>query len=99
MMTYAVEEKILFPCDGFGGLWCAETKALFDDTCSDLDWYEAEALRYYTNIVAAFSKSVLAAIGKFEDTPIEIVAPSPRPDLAEELRADRRTLPTLGGIL
>ena len=75
MMTYAVEEKILFPCDGFGG-YGALNEGIFDDTCSDLDWYEAEALRYYTNIVAAFSKSVLAAIGKFADTPIEIVAPS-----------------------
>ena len=75
MMTYLVEKKILFPCDGFGG-YGALNEGIFDDTCSDLDWYEAEALRYFTNIVAAFSKSVLGAIGKFVDTPIKIVAPS-----------------------
>jgi anaerobic nitric oxide reductase flavorubredoxin len=32
---------------------------IFDDTATDLAYYEAEALRYFTNIVAAFSKSVL----------------------------------------
>jgi len=75
MMTYLVEQKVLFPCDGFGGYGTLDG-ALYDDTCADLDWYEAESLRYFTNIVAAFSKSVLAAIGKFADTPIEVVAPS-----------------------
>lgn len=75
MMTYLVEQKVLFPCDGFGG-YGALNGGIFDDTCPDLAWYEAESLRYFTNIVAAFSKSVLAAIGKFADTPIEMVAPS-----------------------
>jgi len=75
MMTYLVEEKILFPCDGFGG-YGALDGSIFDDTCTDLAYYEAQALRYFTNIVAAFSKSVLSAISKFEGMPIEIVAPS-----------------------
>jgi len=75
MMTYLVEEKILLPCDGFGG-YGALDGSIFDDTCADLAYYEAEALRYFTNIVAAFSKSVLSAISKFEGMPIEIVAPS-----------------------
>lgn len=75
MMTYLVEEKILFPCDGFGG-YGALDGSIFDDTCADLAYYEAQALRYFTNIVAAFSKSVLSAISKFEGMPIEIVAPS-----------------------
>ena len=75
MMTYLVEQKMLFPCDGFGGYGVLDG-AIYDDTCADLAWYEAQALRYFTNIVAAFSKSVLSAIGKFADTPIEVVAPS-----------------------
>lgn len=75
MMTYMVEQKILFPCDGFGGYGVLDGE-IFDDTCSDLDYYEAESLRYFSNIVSAFSKSVLSAISKFGDTPIEIVAPS-----------------------
>lgn len=75
MMTYLVEQKTLFPCDGFGGYGVLDG-AIYDDTCADLEWYEAQSLRYFTNIVAAYSKSVLSAIGKFADTPIEMVAPS-----------------------
>jgi anaerobic nitric oxide reductase flavorubredoxin len=75
MMTYMIEQKVLFPCDGFGG-YGALDGFLFDDTCADLDYFEAEALRYFTNIVAAFSKSVLSAISKFAEMPIEVVAPS-----------------------
>jgi flavorubredoxin len=75
MMTYMVEQKVLFPCDGFGGYGTLDG-AIFDDTCADLDYYEAESLRYFANIVAPFSKSVLSAISKFEGMPIDMVAPS-----------------------
>ena len=75
MMTYMVEQGVLFPCDGFGG-YGALDGAIFDDTCADLAYFEAEALRYFTNIVAAYSKSVLSAIGKFAGLPIEMVAPA-----------------------
>ena len=75
MMTYLVEDKMLFPCDGFGGYGTLDS-AIFDDTCADLDVFEAESLRYFANIVAPFSKSVLSAISKFEGVPIEGVAPS-----------------------
>jgi flavorubredoxin len=75
MMTYLVEEGILFPCDGFGG-YGALDGTLFDDTCGDLAYYERESLRYFTNIVAAYSKHSLNAINKFDDTPIKIVAPA-----------------------
>jgi flavorubredoxin len=75
MMTYMVEEQILFPCDGFGG-YGTLSGGIFDDDYPDLAYYEAEALRYFSNIVAAFSKSVLGALGKFAEMPIKIVAPS-----------------------
>jgi flavorubredoxin len=75
MMTYMVEQKILFPCDGFGGYGALDGE-IYDDTCADLDYYETESLRYFTNIVAPFSKSVLRAIDKLADTPIEMIAPS-----------------------
>lgn len=75
MMTYMVEEQILFPCDGFGGYGSLDG-GIFDDSYTDLAYYESEALRYFSNIVAAFSKSVLSAIGKFADMPIKVIAPS-----------------------
>ncbi|MEN6580361.1 MAG: FprA family A-type flavoprotein [Anaerolineaceae bacterium] len=75
MMTYMMEEKILFSCDGFGS-YGALDGSIFDDETKDLQFYESEALRYYTNIVAAFSKNVLQAIGKVSIYPVEVVAPS-----------------------
>ena len=49
---------------------------VFDDQCSDLEFYEHEALRYYANIVALFPRPVLKAIEKLKDVPVNIVAPS-----------------------
>lgn len=75
MMTYEASERILFSCDAFGG-YGALRGAIFDDECSDPDFYEREALRYYVNIVAVFSKPVLQAIGKLANVPVSIIAPS-----------------------
>jgi flavorubredoxin len=75
MMTYEVNEKILFPCDGFGGFG-ALAGTIFDDPVVPQEWYEQEALRYFVNIVAAFCKPVNNAIAKLSTVPISIVAPS-----------------------
>jgi len=75
MMTYEASHRILFSCDGFGG-YGALRGAIFDDECPDLGFYQKEALRYYVNIVAKFSKPVLQAIEKLADVPVEIIAPS-----------------------
>jgi flavorubredoxin len=75
MMTYEVNEKILFPCDGFGGFG-ALTGTIFDDPVVPQEWYEQEALRYFVNIVAAFCKPLSNALTKLSTVPISIVAPS-----------------------
>ena len=75
MMTYEVGEKILFSCDAFGG-YGALRGGIFDDEYSDPEFYEREALRYYVNIVAVFSKPVLNAIAKLADVPVSVIAPS-----------------------
>ncbi len=75
MMTYMVEKKILFSCDAFGS-YGALDGSIFDDETPDLKFYESEALRYFTNIVAAFCKNVLMALDKVAPYPVEIVAPS-----------------------
>ncbi len=75
MMTYLAEEKILFSCDAFGQ-YGALDGCVFDDECQNLAFFEKEALRYYTNIVAAFSRNVLMALDKVAAYPISIVAPS-----------------------
>jgi anaerobic nitric oxide reductase flavorubredoxin len=75
IMTYDLEDKVLFSCDAFGG-YGALRGGIFDDECPDLGFYEKEALRYYANIVANYSSRVLDAIAKFRDIPVGIVAPS-----------------------
>jgi anaerobic nitric oxide reductase flavorubredoxin len=75
MMTYETSSCILFSCDAFGG-YGALRGAVFDDECTDLGFYQKEALRYYVNIVAKFSKPVLKAIEKLADVDVEVIAPS-----------------------
>jgi flavorubredoxin len=75
MVTYDVTDRILFSCDAFGG-YGALPGTIFDDQCSDLVFYEREALRYYVNIVAKFSAPTLKAIEKLAGIPIDVIAPS-----------------------
>jgi flavorubredoxin len=75
MMTYETSHRILFSCDGFGG-YGAIRGPIFNDECKDFDFYKKQALRYYVNIVAIFSASVLSAIAKLADLPVDIIAPS-----------------------
>jgi flavorubredoxin len=75
MMTLEITEKILFSCDGFGG-YGSLNGCIFDDPINPIAWYEHQALRYFVNIVANYSKPVKNAIAKFQGIPIQVVAPS-----------------------
>ena len=77
MMTYEISEQVLFSCDGFGAFGCLND-ILFDDEVKqgDMDYRDAEALRYYANIVASFSKPVKQALGKLSELNISMIAPS-----------------------
>lgn len=75
IMTCEVSQRVLFSCDGFGG-YGALQGAIFDDECMDQAYYEREALRYYVNVVARFSRMVLRAIEKLAVIPVEVIAPS-----------------------
>lgn len=75
IMTFEEKNGILFSCDGFGGYGVLE-KSIFDDEQDDLDYYVHEALRYFSNIVCAFSKPVLKAAEKITPLNVKMVAPS-----------------------
>ncbi len=75
MLTYESSTQTLFPCDAFGGYGIPE-QGIFDGDYADLAYFEQEALRYFANIVAAFSKPVLNAGEKLAGTPLRVVAPS-----------------------
>lgn len=75
MVTYEEESKVLFSCDAFGG-YGALQGAIFDDECSQFDFYLRESLRYFANIVAKYSSMVLRAIDKLSSLQISVIAPS-----------------------
>lgn len=75
IMTYEESTKTLFSCDAFGG-YGALHGSLFDDDCTNPDFYIQQALRYYVNIVANYSPRVLSAIDKLENVPVNVIAPS-----------------------
>ena len=75
MVTYDVEDQILFSCDAFGG-YGALPGILFDDQSADLPLMEEEAARYYANIVSTHSSNTKKAIEKLADIPVKMVAPS-----------------------
>lgn len=74
--TFDTLTGTLFSCDAFGSFGNV-TKSSFDDTLSkeEIDFYEKEAVRYYSNIVASFSMAVTKAIEKCSKLPIKIIAP------------------------
>ncbi len=76
MATFDVETGTLFSCDAFGSYGKVD-HGNYDDLLSeeDLQFYEKEAVRYYANIVAAFSMFVDKAIKKCASLPIKIIAP------------------------
>ncbi|MGC9530246.1 MAG: FprA family A-type flavoprotein [Candidatus Bipolaricaulaceae bacterium] len=74
MATYEESTKVLFTCDAFGGFRSLDG-ALLDDQV-DVDEYEDEILRYFSNIVGMHSRPVLRAIDKLCKLDVEVIAPS-----------------------
>ncbi len=63
MFTYLEEDKVLFPCDAFGGFGALD-EGLFADE-KDLEAYWPEAKRYLGTIVASYLGHVVKAIDKW----------------------------------
>lgn len=74
MVTYLVEEKILFSCDFFGSHLA--TSDLFVNNESVV--YEA-AKRYYAEIMMPFRQIIINNLEKLKTVAIEIIAPSHGP--------------------
>ena len=74
--TFDTKSGTVMPCDAFGSFGTLD-KSVYDDECTEeqLVFYEKQAIRYYANIVAAYSISVVNAIKKASTLPIKIVAP------------------------
>jgi len=72
MMTYETTEKILFSGDAFGGFGTLDG-GVFDDEVN-LEFYESEIRRYYSNIVGKYSMMVQRALKKLENVDVNVVA-------------------------
>jgi anaerobic nitric oxide reductase flavorubredoxin len=74
--TFDTKSGTLMPCDAFGSFGAIDD-APYDDqlTQEQIDFFEQEAIRYYSNIVAAFSVPARKAIEKAAPLPIKIIAP------------------------
>ena len=79
MATFDTKTGTLLPCDAFGSFGAID-EAPYDDqlTPEKLAFYENEAVRYYSNIVASFSVATGKAIDKVEKllgNKVKIIAP------------------------
>lgn len=73
MMTYVVDEQILFSGDAFGTFGTLDGGVL--DKHIRFEEYEGEMRRYYSNIVGKYGTMVQRALKKFEDIPIKTICP------------------------
>lgn len=79
MLTYAVEDEVVFSCDAFGSFGALNGKH-FDDEI-DLRMIEGESRRYVSAIITSYFKFVQRALAKVKDLGIgiKIIAPSHGP--------------------
>ena len=77
MMTYDQRDGILFSMDAFGGFGSLDG-GIFDDEVN-LEFYEDEIRRYFSNIVGKYSGMVQKALKKLQGLDVRIVAPTHGP--------------------
>ena len=83
MFTYLVEDKVLFPCDGFGAHYCSNER--FNDELKSKDEAFKAFEFYYNCILRPFKKYIISALDNIKDIDIEIIAPSHGPILRENI--------------
>lgn len=78
MMTYDSKNQILFSCDAFGSFKALPEGKTFDDEMNEqeMNEFQAETLRYYSNIVSTFTPFVVNGLKKLASLKIKVIAPS-----------------------
>ena len=72
MMTFDQTDRVLFSGDAFGGFGTLPG-GIFDDEV-DIEFFQEETLRYFSNIIAKYSLMVQKAIARLRDLDIAVVA-------------------------
>ena len=77
MATFDTKSGTLFPCDAFGSFGAVSDEAPYDDTLQEeqIEFFEREMERYYSNIVTAFSVATQKAVQKVKGLDVKIIAP------------------------
>ncbi len=76
--TYDVEDRILFPCDGFASHYADER--MFDDRVED---FTEDFRIYYDHIMRVNKSRIWQAVKKVQELDVRIIAPSHGPILRE----------------
>lgn len=84
MVTYDVEDKILFSADAFGSFGALDGR-LFDDMYDFENELLDEMRRYYTNIVGKYGTQVNELLDKADTLDIEMVCPLHGPILRDHI--------------
>ena len=79
MLTYLVEEQLLFSCDAFGAHHCPPIGQIFSDEIEDVPALDFDCKFYFDTIIRPFKANVRNALQKVADTPIQIICPSHGP--------------------
>jgi flavorubredoxin len=77
MVSYEKNNKIVFSGDAFGSYGTLDG-GIFDDEIN-LDFYEEECMRYFTNIVGKYCAHTQRAIKKLSDLELRMIAPTHGP--------------------
>jgi len=80
MYTYERDTGTLFSCDMFGAFG-RMTGHYFDDelTPEEIDFFEFEGIRYYSNVMTTFTPALRKAIEKAKELEVNIIAPGHGP--------------------
>lgn len=80
MYTYDMESGTLFSCDMFGAFGTMGDHCFDDElTPEEVDFFETEGIRYYSNVMATFTASVKKAIEKAKTLETRTIAPGHGP--------------------
>lgn len=80
MYTYELSTKTLFSCDMYGAFGKMGEHHFDDEMTNDeIDFFEMEGIRYFSNVMATFTTAVKKAIQKIEEMDINLIAPGHGP--------------------
>lgn len=80
MFTYESDTKTLFSCDMYGSFGKMEEHHFDDEmTHEEVEFFETEGIRYYSNVMTTFTSLLKRAIQKSKEFDINIIAPGHGP--------------------